>query len=59
MNKKKTTDKKPDAAQAARTAAATLEWEKEERRRIRALLKLPMLKRSNFLRVRIGNGSAL
>ena len=56
MNKKKTTKKTLDAE---RTAAATLEWETEERRRIRALLKLPMLKRTNFLRVRIGNGSAL
>ena len=59
MNKRKTIKPKPDAAQAARTAAATLEWETEERRRIRALQKLPMLKRTNFLRVRIGNGSAL
>jgi len=33
--------------------------ETDERRRIRALLKLPMLKRTHFLRVRIGNGSAL
>ena len=31
----------------------------DERRRIRARLKLPMLKRTHFLRVRIGNGSAL
>ena len=59
MNKKSTTKKRTDAAQAVRTAAATLEWETEERRRIRALLKLPMLKRTNFLRVRIGKGSAL
>ncbi|MEI8078645.1 MAG: hypothetical protein WCH61_03325 [bacterium] len=32
--------------------------EADERRRIRALLKLPILKRTHFLRVRIGNGSA-
>ena len=43
---------------AVREAIVRLD-EAEERRRIRMLLRLPMLKRTNFLRVRIGRGSAL
>ena len=33
--------------------------EAADRRRIRALLRLPMEKRTHFLRVKIGRGSAL
>jgi hypothetical protein len=47
----------PDPAAVA--AATAADNEATERRRIRALLKLPMLKRTNFLRVRVGKGAAL
>ena len=47
------------AAEATRLAAVARDEEETERRRIRALLKLPMHKRTHFLRVRVGNGSAL
>lgn len=39
--------------------ALARETEADDRRRIRALLRLPMNKRTHFLRVRIGKGSAL
>ena len=44
---------------AAERAATAQDIEETERRRIRALLSLPMKKRTHFLRVRVGRGSAL
>ena len=60
MNAKKTVKKAaPAKAEAAHRAALTRVEEEDERRRIRALLRLPMHQRTHFLRVRIGAGSAL
>jgi len=62
MNRQNLRKRKKSAApgaDAARLAALLRDTEDTERRRIRALLKLPLLKRTNFLRVKIGRGSAL
>ena len=39
--------------------AGLLEDEEADRRRIRALLRRPMNQRTNFLRVKVGAGTAL
>lgn len=59
MNSKNSPKKKSVAGDAVRAAALAAEEEATERRRIRALLKLPLLKRTNFLRVKVGRGSVL
>jgi hypothetical protein len=50
---------KPDPTRARRLAALELESERALRDQIRRLLALPMEKRMNFLRVRVGRGTAL
>jgi hypothetical protein len=56
---KKARKRKPAPTRAQRLAALAAESELALRDQIRRLLALPMEKRMNFLRVRVGYGSAL
>jgi hypothetical protein len=58
----KSASSKKEATSRNRELAAKAELlasEEADRRRIRALLRLPMNQRTKFLRVKIGDGTAL
>ncbi len=57
--KQKTPRPPREAPPGAAEPAAPIADLDDDRRRIRALLELPITQRMNFLRVKIGKGSAL
>ncbi|OGV78943.1 MAG: hypothetical protein A3K19_24015 [Lentisphaerae bacterium RIFOXYB12_FULL_65_16] len=59
MNSASSKKKAPSRDRELAATADLLESEEADRRRIRALLRLPMNQRTNFLRVKVGAGTAL